>query len=90
MGHDMNFYCTKCGEKQQIFLNDGSNFPDRYQWTGEDILAGKCGKEWKELYESTPNAAVNIDKWLFVCDECGCFVARQEMSIYEPLDPNKS
>lgn len=87
---DMTLICTKCGFTQTMFLKNGCIFPQIYQWAVETIRLGKRGKEWKELLENTPNAAVNVGKHIYICDECGYFLVRQDLSIHVPLDPNTS
>ena len=90
MGYDMKMICLNCGHVYQVFLREGYCFPQMYQWAVETIRLGKRGREWKELLEKTPHAAVNIDKHLYVCDTCHFFVPRQELSVYVPIDPDKT
>lgn len=90
MGYDMKMICVKCGAVYQMFMREGYCFPQIYQWAVETIQLGKRGKEWKELLEKTPHAAVNCDKHLYVCDACDRFLVRQDLSIYVPIDPEKT
>ena len=92
MGWGEDFRCKKCGRIQTVFLGYGCRYPEMYQIADSMIRTGKCGKEWKELYESIPGAATNAAKPLHVCTnpDCRAFHTKLDLSIYRPIDPNTS
>lgn len=90
MGMGIGFRCWDCGYKFAACLGVGFAFPRIYQETVSSIRAGKYGREWKELFESTPGAAVNADQELYVCSGCGRFRKELNLTLYEPKDPGLS
>lgn len=87
MGWGRAFRCRECGCVEEIYLGSGFYYPEMYEMAEHKITSGKCGQEFKELFEKTPGAATNADKRLHVCGECGSFNACFDQSIYAPKEP---
>ena len=71
MGDGMVFRCDHCDHEEQVSCGIGFMFPQLYQDVVKKIRKGKYGREWKEVFESRPGAAVDARMVLYVCSECG-------------------
>ena len=87
MGNGLGFRCNKCGHEFTASFGIGFMFPVLYRETVKEIRQGKYGREWKELFKTTPGAAVNAEMELYVCGTCGCSVNDLNLAIYEPKKP---
>ncbi len=90
MGDGTTFRCRHCGYEYTAYTGIGFLFPEVYEETVREIRKGNFGLPWKELFENTPGAAVNAGMELYVCTGCGLLSAEQNLSVYEPKDPNLS
>ena len=57
-----------------------------YLKTVDRIQNAEYGERWKKLFDETPNAAVNADRVIFICDTCRYWEKGVDVSIYAP-DP---
>ena len=87
MGWGLQFRYKECGCVAEVYMGWGLRYPEMYEMAEHKITSGKCGKEWKELFEKTPGAATSGEKRLHVCDNCGSFHTCFEQSIYAPKEP---
>ena len=83
MGQGTVFCCSRCGHTETALSGIGFRFPEEYRETVEKIQEGKYGEAWKELFGSIPGAAVNAERELYVCPDCGAFAAEANLTIYE-------
>lgn len=90
MGECLSFKCRECGHVTGANVGIGFFFPKEYQDTVKRIRNGEYGPEWKELYESTPGAAVNAEADFYVCPSCGAAGSELNLSIYQPKVPERS
>ena len=90
MGNGISFRCNKCGYETVASYGIGFLFPITYKETVEAIKTGDHGREWKELYEHTPGAAINAEMEFYICAHCGSFVNEPNLAIYAPYDPEIS
>ena len=86
MGAGMKLECPECGYEESISLGYGMFFPVTYREKVEMIRDGWYGEEWKNLLESVPDAAVNMDMALYVCSACGHFQNEEVLSVYQPKE----
>ena len=88
MGDGMVFRCDHCDHVEQVSSGIGFMFPQLYQDVVKKIRKGKYGREWKEVFESRPGAAVDVRMELYVCSECGNCVQDLNLSLYELMFPD--
>lgn len=88
MGDGRIYRCNRCGHEEQVSSGIGFMFPQLYQDVVTKIRKGKYGREWKEVFESRPGAAVDARTELYVCPECGNCVQDLNLSLYEPMFPD--
>ena len=84
MGGGTCFSCNQCGHKDTVCFGIGFLFPQLYQDVVEKIRKGKYGREWKQVFESEPGAAVDVEMQLYVCPECGTYKQDLNLSLYKP------
>lgn len=87
MGYGINISC-KCQDKE-LLLGAGLGYPMVYQETVDDIKAGKYDSEMKDLMNSSKYVAVDAEKYIYYCEECGCVECMTALDLYEPKDIKK-
>ena len=87
MGYGINISC-KCQDKELLF-GAGLGYPMVYQETVEDIRSGKYGSEMRDLMNSSKYVAVDAEKYIYYCDECGCVECMTALDLYGPKDTTK-
>lgn len=88
MGAGLNISC-KCRNKSYM-LGIGMLFPDVYKKKVEQIKAGKCGEEAKNIMQTIKYAVIDIENSLYLCEHCGNLIQTQPMDFYAPKDVNKA
>ena len=88
MGSGYKFKCSKCRNQYSVSTGTGFIFPDIYTDMVSDIKEGKYGDEWKELMLSEEFVAVDAERNLYVCKECGYWTVDSDLSLYAPNDPD--
>lgn len=82
MGSGYSFKCKKCGREYDVLVGIGFRFPTEYQNCIKAIKRGKYGLEWKTLFLKTPNAVVDAEEYLYVCNSCGYWKIEKSLSLY--------
>ncbi len=84
----LKYRCESCGHQESVLIGTG--------WAGpfaseviSDILGGKYGEKWKELFQNTPGAEVDERMELYVCPACRNFQNEINLSIYKPRKPDE-
>ncbi len=90
MGYGTEFRCNRCGNTYAALSGIGFRFPEEYRETVKKIRNGEFGKTWKQLFDSIPGAAVNVERELYVCPNCGTFAIEPNLTIYEMKKPISS
>ena len=90
MGEGRSFRCNQCGHTESASFGIGFGFPQLYQDVAGKICKGKYGRDWKQLFETVPGAAVEAGMQLYVCPECGTCEEDLNLSLYEPVNPEAS
>lgn len=86
MGSGNSYICSNCGKNYSFMSGFGMLFPNEYKKTVKNIRDGKFGKEWKELYGTGENIAVDAQKRIYCCPKCGSWKSEQGLSLYEAAD----
>lgn len=89
MGFGYEYKCEKCGREYSVVLGGGMLYPEDYKLFTDEIRQGKYGDKLKDLFLSTKYAAVNADRFLYYCENCGHWEVKQDLTIYAPKDPEK-
>lgn len=84
MGNGYKIKCKKCGYDYRAMLGVGMLFPSLYEKTVSEIKEGKYGEDYKKFFEDNPDAAVNCEAVLAVCEQCGNFSTVNDLSLYVP------
>ena len=88
MGKGYEYNCRKCQHKYSVSLGTGMLFPEAYHSIIYEIADGKYGTEWKAIYDSTPYAAVNAGKEVYICKHCSRWEEGTDISLYAPNNPD--
>lgn len=89
MGRGYLFKCKNCKKRYSLQLGIGMLFSEVYREKLESIDKGEYGDEWQKLYKETPFAAVDIWRELFICDSCGNWKVKPNLSLYAPNNPEQ-
>ena len=84
----LKYRCEKCGYSESVSIGTGWNGPF-VKDVIEDILKGKFGEKWKELFQNTPGAEVDERMELYVCPACKSYKNEINLSIYRPKKPEE-
>ena len=84
----LKYRCEKCGYLESVLIGTGwgGPFADKVI---SDILNGKYGEKWKELFQNTPGAEVDERMELYVCPICRSFKNEINLSMYKPKKPDE-
>ena len=88
MGEGFTYYCKKCHHSYSVMLGIGMLFPFEYEEEVGKITDGVYGDEWRDLFQKTPNAAIDAGKVLYICDNCRRWEIGTDITIYLPKDPD--
>ena len=88
MGMGFDFRCKKCGKRYSIFLGVGMLYPSVVSELMQEIREGKHGKKRQQLCLEHPNAMVDAENVIYICDTCGCWRELQNLTLYAPNDEN--
>ena len=89
MGYGHSYKCNRCGEEYGFALGIGFLFSKEYQKEIESMASGKYGKKRQAILKENPLAAVNAEKKLYICDNCGEWRTGMDLTLYAPNDPEK-
>ena len=84
MGSGKVFICSSCGERFSAMTGIGRLFPKIYEETVKKMRSGKYGDECKKFFKEHPDGAVNCEKELLICEECGVPKTEMNLSLYLP------
>ena len=87
MGDGARYKCSQCGEEYMVCTGRGFLFPMQFEEIQEAVRNGKYGQEWKNLVCSGKYVSVDAEEYVFVCDNCNHWVVEEELSVYEPNNP---
>lgn len=87
MGMGYAYKCDKCGNEYSVTLGSGMLYPEEYERLTIEIKEGKYGEKLKALFKNTPYAAVDADRFLYLCKNCGHWEVLHDPTIYAPKDP---
>ena len=88
MGQGYVLKCKNCDYKYTAMTSIGMLFPVEYRDTMKDIRDGRLGEEYRAFVEENPDAVVNLDRKVGICDKCGRIDTLMELSLYKPLKPS--
>lgn len=83
MGSGVVLKCN-CGAVYEISLGIGMMFPTVYQETLEAVEKGQYGIEWQQLVSNTKYIAIDAERYLYYCEECGRWEVQYGLSLYKP------
>ena len=86
MGTGYLFKCKNCKKRYSVQLGIGFLFPKVYRETLETIDNGMYDEEMQKLFRETPYAAVDAERELFICDNCGNWKVDANLSLYARND----
>ena len=89
MGNGYVFRCEKCKREYEINLGCGFLFPDEYQKCIRAIKRNKYGIEWRRLLLQNKYNAIDAERYLYVCRQCGYWEVNHNLSLYFPVDIEK-
>ncbi len=89
MGSGFGLKCSKCGKEYAAYTGIGFLFPQVYKATITDVKNGKYGEEWKSLSMGKELVAVDAERYLYVCKNCGHWAVEPGLSLYAPNDVEK-
>ncbi len=89
MGMGYRYHCNQCGMNYKVSTGVGMTFPQVYQQIVADVLAGKCGQEWKDVAQNIQHFAVDAELRLYRCDHCGFWDVGYDLSLYAPKSLDK-
>jgi predicted RNA-binding Zn-ribbon protein involved in translation (DUF1610 family) len=67
----------------------GMLFPSEYEKLLRNIKKGEYGRKWQEIALDTPHVAVDAEKYIYACRNCGAWKIEEGLSLYEPNDFEK-
>jgi len=80
MGEGIEFLCTNCGFRKEMWFGPGFLSDPRNPETREDTLSGKYGPKPKRVLEEHPDAECSWYMPLFHCS-CGNFSSKDAVVI---------
>ena len=87
MGFSSVFYCDHCGYRETILYGSGMMFPQTYKTVLSAVKAGDYGEEMKKVSRSITGVAVDAEKYLYICPDCGTWKSDFGLTLYAPDDP---
>ena len=87
MGKGYHYICKQCGNRYAVHIGAGMGYPTEYGEIISDLARGKYGAELQEVFLSTPYAAVDGGKAVFVCPGCGSWERGTDLTLYAPNEP---
>ena len=77
-------------ERFSAMTGIGRLFPKIYEETVKKMRSGKYGDECKKFFKEHPDGAVNCEKELLICEECGVPKTEMNLSLYLPKEGAKN
>jgi len=88
MGEGYSYTCKICNHKYWVTTGVGMMYPMVYQDTLNAIAKGKYGSKLKELFNSTPYAAIDAANTVYICGECCSWELARNLTLYAPNNPD--
>ena len=88
MGRGYCFECKKCHYEYDVCVGFGMLFSYTYKQIVNEIKNGVYGNEWKDIFLSRNDIAVNAEKYLYTC-QCGNWSVKPSLSLYAPKNSDK-
>ncbi len=82
MGMGFTLRCRGCGYKISADFGVGFMFPFAHGEIMEKARTGKLGKTVKQFLEEHPDGALNTEKVLLQCTDCGALHCGPDLSMY--------
>ena len=89
MGYGYDYKCKTCKKKYSVRLGIGFSFPSVYRRLLSDIKDGKYGDTFKNILESKKYVAVDAEKELYICKNCGKWETNYILNLYIPKNIEK-
>ena len=86
MGYGSLMTCRKCQNTYQLFTGCGMGYHLEYEKTMKQIKSGKFGKRMQEIANDDEFVAVDVERKLYVCENCGDWSVEQSCDLYRPKD----
>lgn len=86
MGTGLNFVCKKCRFSFEAYFGIGFLFPEVYEKAIKDGMEGKLGLEVQSFLQEHPDGALDCDRVLLQCTDCGNLETDMDYSMYVPKD----
>lgn len=90
MGTGFCCKCEKCGFEVDIMLGVGRLFFEIYQKLVARIRKGEFGEEWRKFFEENPDGAVDSERNLFLCENCGNWKEDYNLSLFKLISSEKT
>ncbi len=84
MGRFFGFRCRDCGDQFEVLTGTGRSFPLVYGRTLRLAVEGKYGEEIRRFLEEHPDGALDCERVLLLCTECGELANGMDLSMYIP------
>ena len=84
MGYGYMFNCRKCGYRAEGYEGFGFQFPAEYRSVQQRAREGIYGQELQAFLKQHPEAQVNAENIVVVCEDCGHLESVPELSVYLP------
>ena len=84
MGSGYSLFCKKCRFSFDACFGVGFCFPEVYQKALRDGIEGKLGKEVQSFLREHPDGALDCDRVLLQCTDCGNLESDIDYSMYLP------
>lgn len=76
--------CCKCGYKIDCYEGTGMYFPLQYEETVQKAKNGELGDDLKIFFSEHEDGALNAERVLLCCEECGFLANKKELTMYIP------
>ena len=87
MSNGWGLSCRNCGYHKKVHLGCGFLFPKVYSDTLKAAREGKLGSKVQSFLENHPDGALNCDRVLLQCEQCGLLTEDLDLSMYIPSHP---
>ena len=88
MGIGYEFECSKCKYKYSVSLGMGMGYYKEYKRLLQYIKDGVYGNELQQAMKETPYAAINAERVLYICKDCGHWEVSYDVTLFAPNNPN--
>ena len=87
MGERFCFTCENCHHRYSAHIGRGFGYGEVYRARIAAIEAGDYGSAWQKVFRETPEAVIDADYVIYICNTCKAWEVSTDISLYAPNRP---